>query len=414
VAQTGPPLLDESMFPPEDEGPGKGPSTPPKPPSKPGRPSRADRWVEGGNRPGVVVGAFEGLAATARRLFETPFNSRRTGRSRWRPGYRKAIPSAPVEFHVTATKARTWKDRGTKLQIQQERLRQSTRAVLPARPADRAPDTDRRLLRLGLAFVTVGACLLLFLAYLFVFTGLQEQRQQRLLLNTLTTPAGAVVLSGKTPPEGQPAGVLMIPVIGLRQVVVEGSSATDLMKGPGIMIGTARPGTTGNAVIAGHRSTAGAPFGHLNQVRPGDRITVVTGLGKFHYEVITVGTAPQGTTDPISPSNKALLTLVTGNPPVITTGRYYVQAKLLGAPATAPVPTSPPSTTQRGLGGDSGAIWPSILWGVTLAVALAATFAAYRRWHSRLWTVYLLTTPILLALALIWFQSLTRLLPATM
>jgi sortase A len=402
------------MFPPEEEANGNAAPASGKGGPKPGSPSRGERWVEGANGPGAVTGALAGLTDTVRRLFETPFKSRRSDRPRWGRGYAKPTPSAPVEFRATATKARTSEDRGTKLEIRRERLRQSARALLPARQAEQGPDPDRRVLRLGLALVTVGACLLLFLAYLFVFTGLQEQRQQRLLLNVLTTPAGAVVLSGKAPPEGQPTGVLTIPAIGLHQVVVEGSSATDLLKGPGSMIGTARPGTKGNAVIAGHRSIAGAPFANLTKVRLGDRITVVTGLGKFHYEVTTVGTAPSGTTDPISPSNHAMLTLVTGNPAVVTTGRYYVQAKLLGAPATAPIPTSPPSSSQRGLGGDTGAIWPSILWGVALAVGLVATFAAYRRWRQRLWTVYLLTTPILLALALIWFQNLTRLLPATM
>ena len=60
-------------------------------------------------------------------------------------------------------------------------------------------------------------------------------------------------------PEGQPAGVITIPALGLTQVVVEGTTATDLLKGPGLMPGTARPGSLGNSVMAGHRTIAGSP-----------------------------------------------------------------------------------------------------------------------------------------------------------
>ena len=43
------------------------------------------------------------------------------------------------------------------------------------------------------------------------------------------------------------------------------------------------PGQTGNAAIAGHRTTYGAPFYRLNELQPGDDIFVTTSQGKFHY-----------------------------------------------------------------------------------------------------------------------------------
>ena len=114
-----------------------------------------------------------------------------------------------------------------------------------------------------LTFVTLGLCLIAFVAYAFLFTGLQEQREQHALLNDFVTPDKTSLFSGHVPAEGQPAAVLAIPAIGLHQVVVEGTSAADLAKGPGVMIGTARPGTKGNAVIAGRLTTSGAPFADL-------------------------------------------------------------------------------------------------------------------------------------------------------
>jgi len=295
-----------------------------------------------------------------------------------------------------------------------ERARAAVRVdvVAPATSEERA---DRLMLAVALTFVTVGACLILFVAYTFMFTGLQQQRQQHALVNEYLGPSASELFSYQhVPPEGQPAAVLVIPDIGLKQVVVEGTSAADTAKGPGLMIGTARPGTKGNAVIAGRRSTSGAPFAHILSLRPGDPITVISGLGTFHYAVEQVGTVTAGQTDPISPTHDARLTLVTSNAPVIPTGRDYVTAKLTSAPAHAPVPTAPAAADQRALAGDSSAVVPSVLWGLVFASALALTFAAYRRSPDNIWTVYLLSTPIVLALALEWFSNLYLLLPPTL
>ncbi len=74
----------------------------------------------------------------------------------------------------------------------------------------------------------------------------------------------------------------------------------------------------------------------------------------------------------------------------------------------------PPSPRDRGLSGDPSALVPTVLWGIVLAIGLGCTFAAYRRWHTYLWTVDLLSTPVVIALLLLWFSSAVRLLPATM
>ena len=153
--------------------------------------------------------------------------------------------------------------------------------------------------------------------------------------------------------EGQPAALLEIPDIGLHQVVVKGTSATDLMAGPGLMANTAPPGTDGNAVSVGCRSTGGAPFGRLGDLRRGDRITVVTSLGKFTYAVTGVGTVTSGAVDPISPTSEPRLTLVTSNPPLLATGRLFVVSKLVSRAARAPIPRVPPNPSQRALAGDS-------------------------------------------------------------
>ena len=281
----------------------------------------------------------------------------------------------------------------------------------PIQPTERA---ERNLVWIGLTASTIGLCLVLFVGYTFVFTGFEAERHQIALLNSIHSPTGAAALSGAVPANGQPAAVLDIPALHLKQVVVQGTTATDLLWAPGIMPGTARPGTRGNAVIAGRRSTGGRPFADLAQLRRGDLVEVDAGLGRFRYRVVRVATASLGSIDPVSATRRARLTLVTSNPAYTPTGRLYVVADLITKPASGRYPLRPPSPAERGLSGDPAAVLPSVLWGMTLAVALGAMVWAYLRWKDRRWTIYLLSTPIVLALAFVWYQNLIRLLPATM
>jgi sortase A len=85
--------------------------------------------------------------------------------------------------------------------------------------------------------------------------------------------------------EGDPVGKLLIDRIGLSSVVVEGTDAGDLRKGPGHYPGTPLPGQRGTVGIAGHRTTYGAPFRKLDKVRPGDEIVIVMPYGRFTYKV---------------------------------------------------------------------------------------------------------------------------------
>ena len=280
------------------------------------------------------------------------------------------------------------------------------------------PETaDSKLIHVALVLTLVGLSLVVFLAYVFVFTGLQETRTQHVLLEEFESTNLKLknsLLTGVHLKEGQPEALLEIPAIGTKQVVVKGTSSTDLMEGPGLMPDTALPGTKGNSVIAGRRSTAGAPFGNLGRLRAGDEILVVTGLGRFTYRVFAVGTAASGSVDPISPTVRPRLTLVTSDPPIFATGRLYVEARLTSPMASAPLPKDAPAVTQRGLSGDPAAIIPAIIWGILFVGSLFVAIAFYRRWTKEIWAVYLLSTPIVLAIALVFFENLYRLLPATL
>lgn len=68
-------------------------------------------------------------------------------------------------------------------------------------------------------------------------------------------------------------------------VIVEGTDPAELRKGPGLYESTVYPGVGGTTAIAGHRTTYGAPFRHINRMNPGDRIVVDMPYGRFVYRV---------------------------------------------------------------------------------------------------------------------------------
>lgn len=90
---------------------------------------------------------------------------------------------------------------------------------------------------------------------------------------------------------------IRIPRIGLNAVVIQGTDAADLQKGPGHYTrsddpgyradgdGSAFPGQGRTVGIAGHRTTYLAPFRRLDELEPGDEIVLELPYGEFTYEV---------------------------------------------------------------------------------------------------------------------------------
>jgi sortase A len=97
--------------------------------------------------------------------------------------------------------------------------------------------------------------------------------------------AAAVRAFARRRPDGHALGELRISRIGLHAIVVRGASADDLRRGPGLLDGTPLPGLHGTTAIAGHRTTYGAPFRHIDALRRGDPITLRMPYGTYRYAV---------------------------------------------------------------------------------------------------------------------------------
>jgi sortase A len=89
----------------------------------------------------------------------------------------------------------------------------------------------------------------------------------------------------RQPLKGDSIARIQIPSIGVDEYVVEGTDLESLRKGPGHYPDTPLPGEQGTTAIAGHRTTYGAPFRHIDELDRGDRIIVDMPDGRFIYRV---------------------------------------------------------------------------------------------------------------------------------
>jgi sortase A len=89
----------------------------------------------------------------------------------------------------------------------------------------------------------------------------------------------------RQPLKGDAIARIMIPSIGLSKYVVEGTDLESLRKGPGHYPDTPLPGAPGTTAIAGHRTTYGAPFRHIDEVRHGEPVIIDMPDGRFVYRV---------------------------------------------------------------------------------------------------------------------------------
>ena len=120
----------------------------------------------------------------------------------------------------------------------------------------------------------------------------------------------------------------------------------------------------------------------------------------------------------LNPTTDNRLTLTTCNPKYSARQRLIVVSHLVGEPPPPPVvppgetarPTPRPRQTHAGLSGEASARRPALLWGAIVAAVALLIWLLGRLW--RRWPVYLLGTPVFLVVLFIFFENISRLLPA--
>jgi len=168
------------------------------------------------------------------------------------------------------------------------------------------------------------------------------------------------------PEAGEAIARIVIPSIDVDTIVVAGVEIDDLRKGPGHFSTTPLPGQPGNAAIAGHRTTYGAPFGRLAELNAGDAIIVETLQGRFVYRVLPGQPGMAGHTlgfrivaptalEVLDDVGDNRLTLTTCHPKYSSRKRLIVHAALVGDPVVRlPRPGEPIGAEFVRLAGPAG------------------------------------------------------------
>jgi sortase A len=289
---------------------------------------------------------------------------------------------------------------------------------------------------LGAVLTGAGVLILLFVAYQLWGTGLYTSRQQDSLRSQFKQKAHIEQPAGSTtsttldprnlpppPPTGDAVAAIRIPKIGVDKIVVQGVGEADLRKGPGHYPETPLPGEQGNAAIAGHRTTYGAPFNRLDELAAGDEVLVTTVKGSFTYKVATTHVVKPNQVEVLNATPTPTLTLTTCNPKYSAKERLVVVANL--APGQTATPATPSPAPAAGAGkpsalpgdvlGDAGLASgrskvPTILWGLlTALIGFGWWWTVRQRRH---WISYVgPAVPFLIAL-FFFYAHLELLLPA--
>ena len=119
--------------------------------------------------------------------------------------------------------------------------------------------------------------------------------------------------------ESEVFGVLSIPRLEMEMPIYLGASKQNMANGAAVMGQTSLPigGSNTNCVLAGHRGWNGAAyFLYINQLEPGDIVTITNLWETLTYEVVDTQIISPNDVDAIHiQPNRELLTLLTCHPP---------------------------------------------------------------------------------------------------
>ena len=132
----------------------------------------------------------------------------------------------------------------------------------------------------GVLLISDAAVTLLWQEPVSAYVAEQKQGQ---LKDAFFDPPQRVIR--RQPLKGDSIARIEIPSIGVSEYVVEGTDVDSLRKGPGHYPDTPLPGEPGTSAIAGHRTTYGAPFRHIDEVRHGEPVIIDMPDGRFVYRV---------------------------------------------------------------------------------------------------------------------------------
>ncbi len=127
---------------------------------------------------------------------------------------------------------------------------------------------------------------------------------------------------------GQAIGRIRVPRLGLNMIFVNGTDEASLEKGPGRDLRTYMPGEGQLIYIAGHRTTYLAPFANIDELRPGDMITLEVPYGTFRYRVFRHVIVAADDLAALRSHGREVVALQACHPRFFASHRYIVYGRL--------------------------------------------------------------------------------------
>lgn len=288
---------------------------------------------------------------------------------------------------------------------------------LAGKPQPRTgPPLPANLAIVSTCMTILAALLLGIVGQLTIVGNLQHNRDQQIAYDDLrlalaqgTAPVAPP--DGKPLAKGTPIARVEIPAIGLKEIVLEGTTATVLRSGVGHRRDTVMPGQAGTSIVMGRRLGYGGPFSELPSLNTGDTIKVTTGQGVANFRVLGVrrtGDPQQGLA-----AGGSRLTLITSAGSRFAPGdALRVDADLEGQPFPAAIPYFRPGNLpgdERVLASEADALNGAVGWGVLLA--LAGVGVTWLRLNWGRWQAWLIGLPTLGFLGISAADHVCRLLP---
>ncbi len=122
---------------------------------------------------------------------------------------------------------------------------------------------------------------------------------------------------------------IQIPALNVDAPIVQGDGWEQLKKGVAQHLGSANPGEIGNMVLSGHNDVYGEIFRYLDQLQPGDEITVFTQKRQYTYIVSGTVIVEPTQVEVMAPTSDPTTTLISCYPYLIDTQRIAVFANLI-------------------------------------------------------------------------------------
>jgi sortase A len=293
-----------------------------------------------------------------------------------------------------------------------------SREAVPVSRAEAPPLSPKlQLIRAVLMLVFV-LCIALILQLTLVSKFQHSSAQSRAFdsfrekLALGTAPVGPTDQDGKTLALGTGVGYMEIRAIGLKEVVLEGTTPEVLFDGPGHRRDTPLPGQIGTSVLFGRQASYGGPFSDLDELRADDVITVTTGQGVFNFKVLGVRRDGDPAPAPPAAGTSRLLLITADGTPYLPTGALRIDAQLDGDAVGGPARTISPGAlpaNERLMAGDTSTLWALALWLQALIILSVGAVWAWHRWgRAQAWIVFL---PPMMLVGLAASGEVARLLP---